>query len=169
MKAAQRREEILSLIGNSRNPVSANFLSERYSVSRQVIVQDIALLRAQGYGVISTNRGYVLGSGLGAERVFKCRHTLQELIKESEIIISRGGRVEDIMVNHRVYGKISARLELSEPRHAEELYRSLVSGASKPLMSVTDGYHYHTVSADCEETLDDIGNALRQAGFLIEI
>ncbi len=169
MKAAQRREEILSLIGNSRNPVSANFLSERYSVSRQVIVQDIALLRAQGYGVISTNRGYVLGSGLGAERVFKCRHTLQELIKESEIIISRGGRVEDIMVNHRVYGKISARLELSEPRHAEELYRSLVSGASKPLMSVTDGYHYHTVSADREETLDDIGNALRQAGFLIEI
>jgi len=169
MKAAERREEILSLIGNSRNPVSANFLSERYSVSRQVIVQDIALLRAQGYGVISTNRGYVLGSGLGAERVFKCRHTLQELIKESEIIISRGGRVEDIMVNHRVYGKISARLELSEPRHAEELYRSLVSGASKPLMSVTDGYHYHTVSADCEETLDDIGNALRQAGFLIEI
>jgi len=169
MKAAERREEILSLIGNSRNPVSANFLSERYSVSRQVIVQDIALLRAQGYGVISTNRGYVLGSGLGAERVFKCRHTLQELIKESEIIISRGGRVEDIMVNHRVYGKISARLELSEPRHAEELYRSLVSGASKPLMSVTDGYHYHTVSADCEETLDDIGNAIRQAGFLIEI
>ena len=73
------------------------------------------------------------------------------------------------MVNHRVYGKISARLELSEPRHAEELYRSLVSGASKPLMSVTDGYHYHTVSADREETLDDIGNALRQAGFLIEI
>lgn len=169
MKAAQRREEILSLIGNSRNPVSANFLSEKYSVSRQVIVQDIALLRAQGYGVISTNRGYVLGSGLGAQRVFKCRHTLQELIRESEIIISRGGKVEDIMVNHRVYGKISARLELSEPRHAEELYRSLVSGASKPLMSVTDGYHYHTVSADSEQTLDGIESALREAGFLIEI
>ncbi|MDE6373566.1 MAG: transcription repressor NadR [Clostridia bacterium] len=169
MKAAQRRKEILSLIGNSRNPVPANLLSERYSVSRQVIVQDVALLRAQGYGVISTNRGYVLGSGLGAQRVFKCRHTLQELINESEIIISRGGKIEDIMVNHRVYGKISARLELSEPRHAEELYRSLVSGASKPLMSVTDGYHYHTVSADCEETLDGIEGALREAGFLIEI
>ena len=64
MKANQRRAEILSLIGNSRNPVTANFLSEKYSVSRQVIVQDIALLRAQGYGVISTNRGYVLGTGL---------------------------------------------------------------------------------------------------------
>lgn len=169
MKANQRREEILSLIGNSQNPVTANFLSEKYSVSRQVIVQDIALLRAQGYGVISTNRGYVLGTGLGAERVFKCRHTLSELIEESEIIISLGGKVEDIMVNHRVYGKISARLELSTLRHAEELYRSLVSGASKPLMSVTDGYHYHTVSAESERELDEIEVALRQKGFLIEI
>ena len=169
MKANQRRSEILSLIGNSQNPVPANLLSEKYSVSRQVIVQDIAILRAQGYGVISTNRGYVLGSGVGAERVFKCRHTLQELVSESEIIISNGGKVEDITVNHRVYGKISARLELTTPRHAEELYRSLVSGASKPLMSVTDGYHYHTVSAESEECLDKIEQELRRAGYLIEI
>ena len=70
MKSEQRRSEILSLIGNSRNPVPASFLSEKYGVSRQVIVQDVALLRAQGYVVISTNRGYVLGTGLGAERVF---------------------------------------------------------------------------------------------------
>lgn len=169
MKANDRRAEILSLIGNSQNPVPANFLSEKFSVSRQVIVQDIAILRAQGYGVISTNRGYVLGEGLGAERVFKCRHTLQELVKESEIIISLGGKVQDILVNHRVYGKITARLELSTLRHAEELYRSLVSGASKPLMSVTDGYHYHTVCADDENKLDEIEKALKQAGFLIEI
>ena len=169
MKANQRRSEILSLIGNSQNPVPANLLSEKYSVSRQVIVQDIAILRAQGFGVISTNRGYVLGAGLGAERVFKCRHTLQELVAESEIIISNGGKVEDISVNHRVYGKISARLELSTLRHAEELYRSLVSGASKPLMSVTDGYHYHTVSAENEECLDRIERGLRLAGYLIEI
>ncbi len=169
MKSEQRRSEIVSLIGNSRNPVPASFLSEKYGVSRQVIVQDVALLRAQGYVVISTNRGYVLGTGLGAERVFKCRHTLQELVNESKIIIDCGGKVEDISVNHRVYGKLSARLELSTIRHAEELYRSLVSGASKPLMSVTDGYHYHTVSADSEETLDKIANALREAGYLIEI
>lgn len=169
MKAHERRSEILSLIGNSQNPVAANFLSEKYSVSRQVIVQDIAILRAQGYGVISTNRGYVLDAGLRAERVFKCRHTLQELVDESEIIISRGGKVEDISVHHRVYGKISARLELSSLRHAEELYRSLVSGASKPLMSVTDGYHYHTVSGENEQTLDEIERALREKGYLIEI
>ncbi len=170
MKANERRAEMLSLIENSQHPVSAGILSEKYGVSRQVIVQDIAILRAQGYGVISTNRGYVLGSGgTRCERVFKCRHTLGELLTESEIIINAGGTVEDIFVNHRVYGKIAARLELSTMRHAEELYRSLMAGASKPLMSVTDGYHYHTVSAASEEALDEIEKKLREANVLIEI
>lgn len=169
MKADERRAEILSLIGNSENPVPANYLSDKFSVSRQVIVQDIAILRANGFGVISTNRGYVMDGAAGVSRVFKCRHTLEELVKESEIIISRGGTVEDITVNHRVYGKISAKLGLSTLRHAEELYRSLASGASKPLMSVTDGYHYHNVSCETERQLDEIEEALRSAGFLIEI
>ncbi|MGN0805833.1 MAG: 3H domain-containing protein [Candidatus Coproplasma sp.] len=169
MKTAERRAEILSLIANSNTPVTANNLSERFCVSRQVIVQDIAILRANGYSVISTNRGYVMDGGTRAERVFKCRHTLDRLVEESEIIISHGGKVEDIFVNHRVYGKISAKLELSTIRHAEELYRSLASGASKPLMSVTDGYHYHTVTADSEKQLDEIGLALKETGFLIEI
>ena len=91
------------------------------------------------------------------------------MIEEGDLIISLGGRVEDIFVNHRVYGRISARLDLSSRMHVEELYRSLVSGASKPLMSVTDGYHYHTVSADSESALDEIEKALKEKGFLIEI
>lgn len=169
MKAAERRAEILSIIATSPAPVTANYLSQKFCVSRQVIVQDIAILRANGNIVISTNRGYVTDGGVRAERVFKCRHSLDSLVLESEIIISHGGRVEDIFVNHRVYGRISAKLELSTLRHAEELYRSLASGASKPLMSVTDGYHYHTVTADSESQLDEIGSALKEAGFLIEI
>ncbi len=169
MKAAERRNEILSLLGNTSSAIPAGVLSDKFGVSRQVIVQDIAILRANGYDVISTNRGYVIGSGLRSERVFKCRHTLGQLVEEAELIISNGGRVEDIFVNHRVYGRIAARLDLVTHTHAEELYRSLVSGASKPLMSVTDGYHYHTVSADSEEALDKIERALREKGFLIEI
>ena len=169
MKATERRNEILSLLGNTSSPMPAGVLSERFAVSRQVIVQDVAILRANGYDVISTNRGYVLGVAARAQRVFKCRHTLGELVEEAELIINGGGKVEDVFVNHRVYGRISARLDLITKTHAEELHRSLVSGASKPLMSVTDGYHYHTVSADGEERLDDIERALRARGFLIEI
>ncbi len=169
MKAAERRAEILSLIANSDKPVTANILKDRFAVSRQVIVQDVAILRANGYDVIATNRGYVISSTAQISRVFKCRHTLDRLIDESRIIIDRGGRIEDIFVNHRVYGRISARLDLKSHTDAEELYRSLVSGASKPLMSVTDGYHYHTVYAESESTLDEMEIALRENGFLIEI
>lgn len=169
MKAEKRREEILSLMGNTENPLPANVLAERFNVSRQVIVQDIAILRANGYGITSTNRGYLLAGKARATRVFKCRHTFGEIVDEGSLIIGEGGRVEDVFVNHRLYGRISARLDLCTRTHVEELYRSLVSGASKPLMSVTDGYHYHTVSAPSEETLDAIEKKLREAGFLIEI
>lgn len=169
MKADKRREEILSLIGNSESPVPAGVLAEKFAVSRQVIVQDIAILRANGYDVTATNRGYVLNTKIQASRVFKCRHSFDEIVDEGYIVIEAGGRIEDIFVNHRVYGRISARLDLYNKTHVEELYRSLVSGASKPLMSVTDGYHYHTVSADSEEILDKIESLLRARGFLIEI
>ncbi len=169
MKAEKRREEILSLMGNTRTPLPANILADRFGVSRQVIVQDIAILRARGYAVTATNRGYVLSAKTRAERVFKCRHSFEEIVDEGAIIIQSGGKVEDIFVNHRVYGRISARLDLITMTHVEELYRSLVSGASKPLMSVTDGYHYHTVSAESEAALDEIENKLRERGFLIEI
>ena len=169
MKAESRRREILSLLGNSDNPIPANTLKERFNVSRQVIVQDIAFLRMDGYDITSTNRGYVLSSKPVSSRVFKCRHSFEELVEEGALIIELGGRIEDIYVNHRVYGKIPARLALYNKTNVEELYRSLVSGASKPLMIVTDGYHYHTVTADSEETLDKIEHKLRERGFLIEI
>ncbi|MCD7729478.1 MAG: transcription repressor NadR [Clostridia bacterium] len=169
MKAEKRREEILAIIGNSDNPLTANVLAEKFNVSRQVIVQDIAILRANGVDVIATNRGYLINTKTAATRVFKCRHSFEEILDEGFLVIELGGRIEDIFVNHRVYGRISARLELYNRTHVEELYRSLVSGASKPLMAVTDGYHYHTVTADSEQTLDKIAEALREKGFLIEI
>lgn len=169
MKSKARREEILSLLGNTETAIPASVLSDKFGVSRQVIVQDIALLRANGYSITATNRGYVLSTKKQATRVFKCRHSFEEIITEGYDVIELGGKIEDIFVNHRLYGRISARLDLISNTHVEELYRSLVSGASKPLMSVTDGYHYHTVSAPDEETLDKIEKVLREKGFLIEI
>ena len=169
MKANERRAEILSFIGNSKQPVSASALSEKFGVSRQIIVQDIAILRAEGNEVISTSRGYITDADSRKERVIKCRHSLDELADEGEIIISLGGRVENIFVNHRIYGKITASLNLVTKTDVEELHRSLLAGASKPLMSVTDGYHYHTISAESESVLDEIENRLREKGYLIEI
>ena len=112
MKAEERRKEILAIVGNSDNALPAAVLAEKLGVSRQVIVQDIAMLRANGFDIISTNRGYMLTAKKSfASRVFKCRHTFEQIVDEGYLIIGLGGRVEDIFVNHRVYGRIAARLE----------------------------------------------------------
>ncbi|MBE7088535.1 MAG: transcription repressor NadR [Clostridiales bacterium] len=169
MKAEVRRREILSLIGNVEVPLTASVLKEKFKVSRQVIVKDIAVLRANGYDIIATNKGYILSTKSTVKRVFKCRHTFEEMVEEGFLIIDCGGRIDEVFVNHRVYGRISARIDLTNRMHVEELYRSLFSGASKPLMSVTDGYHYHTVSANSEQALNEIEKKLKDRGFLIEI
>ena len=168
MKAAQRREEIFGIIKGSESPVSANTLAEKFGVSRQVIVQDIAILRANGNTVTATNRGYMADAVTRASRIIKCRHSLEELVDEGMLIIDAGGRITDVSVNPRLYGKISAKLDLETRTHVEELYRSLMAGASKPLMSVTDGYHYHLITAEDEETLDRIEQLLKSRGYLIE-
>lgn len=168
MKAAARREEILALLSAAQSPVSANALRAKVGVSRQVIVQDIALLRTGGYEITATSRGYLLSQRKKATRVLKCRHTMQEVAEECLLIIEAGGKIEDVFVHHRLYGRLSARLDLENRVQVEELCRSLASGASKPLMSVTDGFHYHTVTSASEEILDEIEGKLRKRGFLVE-
>lgn len=169
MRSEERRQEILKLLLQAKTPISAGVLKQKFGVSRQIIVQDIAILRSGGRDITATNRGYILNSDMRSSRVFKCRHTFEEVLEECALIVEEGGRVEDVFVNHRLYGKLSAPLNLDTRVHVEELYRSLLSGASKPLMNVTDGFHYHTVTAASEDVLDRIEDKLRLRGFLVEI
>ena len=168
MTGSDRRQEILKNIKESDRPVSGSKLAKDYDVSRQVIVQDIALLRASGYDIISTNRGYVLEGQMCAERVFKVRHTDEQLETELCTIIDLGGQVKNVMVNHKVYGHIEAELGITSRRKVKEFLEDIESGKSTPLKNITSDYHYHTVTADSEETLDLIEDELRKLGFLVE-
>ena len=168
MTGSDRRQEILKNIKESDRPVSGSKLAKDYEVSRQVIVQDIALLRASGYDIISTNRGYVLEGQMCAERVFKVRHTDAQLETELCTIIDLGGQVKNVMVNHKVYGHIEAELGITSRRKVKEFLADIKSGKSTPLKNITSDYHYHTVTADSEETLDLIEDELRKLGFLVE-
>ena len=104
MNGSQRREQIVRQIQESKEPVSGKKLAELYGVSRQVIVQDIALIRTAGYDIISTNRGYILNTQKAISRVFKVQHTDEQTEEELYEIVDLGGCVENVMVNHRVYG-----------------------------------------------------------------
>lgn len=168
MTGSDRRQEILKNIKESDRPVSGSKLAKDYDVSRQVIVQDIALLRASGYDIISTNRGYVLEGQTCAERVFKVRHTDEQLEMELCAIVDLGGQVKNVMVNHKVYGHIEAELGITSRRKVKEFLTDIESGKSTPLKNITSDYHYHTVTADSEETLGMIEEELRKLGFLVE-
>ncbi len=165
MTGSDRRADIIQQIKESRTPVSGTKLALRYEVSRQVIVQDIALIRASGYDIISTNRGYILNAPKSVSRDFKVQHTDEQLEEELCAIVDLGGCVENVMINHRVYGHMEAVLGVNSRRKVAEFMEDIRSGKSSPLKNITSNYHYHRVSADSVETLDMIEEDLRQKGF----
>ncbi|MCI9441426.1 MAG: transcription repressor NadR [Ruminococcus sp.] len=168
MTGTERRDKILEKIKCSEIPISGSSLAKAYDVSRQVIVQDIALIRAAGYDILSTHRGYVLNAPHTVSRTFKVRHTDERMEEELCSIVDLGGCVVDVMVNHRVYGQMKARLGIRSRRNVTEFLQDIQSGKSSPLKNITSDYHYHMIEADNEKTLDMVEQLLREKGFLIE-
>lgn len=166
MTGNERRAKIISILRNRETPISGTVLAKQLSVSRQVIVQDIALLRANGFPVLSTNLGYVLSQTLEVKRVVKVLHTDADVLKELQLVVDLGGKVEDVFVYHKAYGVIRADMKIRSRKDALEFTEKINSGKSSLLMHTTSGYHYHTISAENEETLDLIFETLRQKGFL---
>ena len=166
-----RRARIVEALASASGPLSGTALAEKCGVSRQVVVQDVALLRERGEKIVSTNRGYVLLADDPARptRLFKCRHTAEQTADELTCVVDLGGRVEDVFVNHRVYGVVSSELGISSRRDVERFMAELASGVSSPLLEVTSGYHFHHVSAASEEVLDEVGRALAARGYLAEL
>lgn len=168
MNGSERREGILRYIKESKVPVSGQKLASIYKVSRQVIVQDIALIRAAGHEIVATNRGYLLHEPVSFQRILKVQHTNEQTEEELHAIVDLGGCVENVMVNHKVYGKMEAVLNINSRRKVAVFLENIASGKSSPLLNITSGYHYHLVSADSEETLDEIEDVLQKKGFLLE-
>lgn len=168
MNGTERRRYIIQLMKEAKAPLSGGTIGKKTCVSRQVVVQDIALLRMEGYEIMATARGYILNDEQHTLRLFKVHHSDEQLQDELETIVDLGGCVMDVMVNHRVYGKMSASLNIRNRRDIQLLLHDLATGKSTPLMSVTSGYHFHHVSADTEEILDEIEESLKQKQYLCE-
>ena len=165
----QRREEILKILRNSKEPVAGTELAKQLDVSRQVIVQDMALIRANGVEIISTNRGYVIQEQKGASRVFKVIHTDTQVEEELQMFVDFGAKVVDVFVYHKVYGVIKADMNVKSRRDVKEYMDGISSGKSTNLMNLTSNYHYHTIMADDEHTLDLIQDELAKKGFLAKL
>ena len=169
MNAETRRKEIVDCLKKSVSPVSASRLAEQFDVSRQVIVQDMALIRANGTEILSTNRGYVIQESKDVSRVFKVIHTNEQVEDELNLFVDLGGKVEDVFVYHKVYGVIKADLNIKSRRDVKNYMEGINSGKSTNLLNLTSNFHYHTITAEDEQTLDLIQQELSQKGFLAKL
>lgn len=167
MRADDRRKEIANILMSEQKPVSGGELAKRFGVSRQIIVQDVSLLKAAGFGILSTHHGYVIRETPLVERIFKLRHSSEETEDELNLIVDLGGTVADVFVWHKVYGKVEAKLNIFSRLHVKQFIEGVRTGKSTELMNITGGYHYHTVRAESEEILDKIEKALTEKAFIV--
>lgn len=166
MKAADRRKAIVNLLLSTNEAISGGKLSEEFGVSRQIIVQDITVLKGTGYDILSTHNGYIIQKSPLKERVFKLYHTTEQTEDELATIVNLGGTVVDVFVWHKVYGKMTAPLNIFSSLHIKQFIEGVRSGKSTELMNITGGYHYHTVRAESESILDQIGQALLNKNYI---
>ena len=186
-KAQARRETLLHMLRTATAPLAGGALAEQLGVSRQIIVQDIALLREANANIVSTTKGYLLASELTPDaeteaiadntreetpdnepfsRTFKVHHSVEETEDELRTIVDLGGRVHNVSISHRAYGRVTAPLNIETPADIARFIHDIESGKSSPLCTATSGYHYHLIAADSEAALEAIGRALADKGYL---
>ncbi len=175
MDGDKRRAEIIRILEEKQDtkaPIAGTELAKQLGVSRQVIVQDIALLRAVNKNILSTNKGYLLFAEKEADkackRFYKVKHSADGMQQELYAIVDCGGRILDVEVDHPIYGQIMADLIIHNRQDVDNFVREIKVFGTKPLSSLTEDIHYHTVEADSEEILDNIEVTLQRLGFLVK-
>lgn len=171
MTGEERRNHILQMLKEQDSPLSGTYLANEFHVSRQVIVQDIALMRAESHDILSTNRGYIYRredhNPSMPKRVFYVRHTDEQVLEEFMLIVELGGRILDVVVEHEIYGQIRVDLLIENTRDAREFHEKMKLSKDSPLMVLTGDCHYHTVAAPSEKLLDLIEQELDNKGYLL--
>lgn len=170
MNGEERRISILNKLKEASSPISASALAAEYYVTRQIIVADIALLRAAGHSISAKNRGYVLDTNTnGLIKRIAVNHEKDKVTEELYAVVDNGGKVLDVIVEHLVYGKISAELNISSRYDADVFVSKIRETGANPLSLLTEGLHIHTLSVPDENALCRIEKRLSELGVLIEL
>ena len=169
MRAEERRQAILESLRQSSRPLSAGYFAERFSVSRQVVVGDVALLRAAGADISATPRGYmILRTPGGLTRQVACRHDAAGMEAELNAMVDQGCAVLDVIVDHPVYGQLTGPLQLASRYDVGEFLSRCAGEGARPLSDLTGGIHLHTLSCPDEDAFRRVQGVLRDLGVLLE-
>lgn len=170
MDAKARRTLLHAKLKNAAAPLTGTALAREMQVSRQIIVGDIAILRAAGVDIYATPQGYVIPAPPASSAVvakLACRHGRDNLARELLIIIDNGGKVLDVSVEHPIYGEIQANLMLASRRELDDFLHKLAEGA-EPLSAITGGVHLHRIEAPSAAVLAKIQAELKAEGILMD-
>lgn len=167
MDACARRQFLLAIIKQQKQPISATALAKQCLVSRQLIVGDIALLRASGNPIIATPRGYLFDiENNENEYTIAVMHKKDQLKDELETIVSHGGCVMNVIVEHPLYGELCGNLHIYSQYDIDQFIKLCEINHASPLSSLTDGVHLHTIRVHDESCYNRILEALKQKGYL---
>ena len=171
MTGENRRAQMLQLLKQQETPMSGTALAKHFSVSRQVIVQDIALMRAENHRILSTNKGYLIRTeeqeNIQPKRVFCVKHGTDQVLDEFVTVIELGGKILDVAVEHELYGQIRVDLLIETIQDANDFVNRMHTCKDNPLKALTDDCHYHTVAAPSEKLLNLIQRELEEKGYLL--
>jgi transcriptional regulator of NAD metabolism len=170
MDTDTRREQIKELLRNSEHPITGTDLAERLGVSRQVIVQDVAVLRAGGQEILASPQGYYLQRHLlGMHRtVVAVQHTPAQTEDELIALVDVGVEVVDVIVEHPIYGEQRGMLHIASREDVRQFIDRLRVTGARLLSELTDGIHLHTLEARRPEQLARARQVLRERGYLVE-
>lgn len=168
MDSACRRNQIVSILKEAGTVMTGAELSKQCNVSRQIIVGDVAILRAQGMAIISTPRGYQLipSDTGGIQHVFVCCHDKNKTEAELNAIVDNGGIVHNVVVEHEVYGNLEGTLNLHSRRDVTQYMKRMEESHAQLLSAISGGIHTHLVEANSQEDMEAIGQALETLGVL---
>ena len=165
MSSEDRRNKILSMLKNNKKPITGSYLADYFEVTRQVIVKDIAILRAEGEDIVSTHAGYKWKSNKNI-KIIAVKHSEDEIRTELETIVKYGGKILDITVEHPIYGELTGILDL-ESQEDIEIFMAKIKN-SKPLAIVNDGLHLHRIEIKDEESFNKIKIELDKLNIIVK-
>lgn len=170
MNGEERRNGIVVKLQEENKPIKGTKLALYFNVSRQVIVQDIAILRAQGTEIIATPQGYVLLKH-NKDKLIKTiaakHHDYDQMEEELQIMLDHGARIIDVIVEHPLYGEIRTILDINYKKELDDFMQKIRQQKAEPLASLTEGMHYHTLEVPDEDSFEGIKKALVKKGYLI--
>ena len=162
MNSEERREKLLQILKLSNKPVKGVQLAKELDVTRQIVVKDIALLRASGIDILATSTGYIIYNNEKKQYQIKCKNhnNKEHLLSELQTIIDLGGKVVDVIVEHPTYGSIASNRDIKIFMDKSE------KDGFKQLSSLSQDYHIHTIEVTDENILEEIKKELKDEDIL---